>query len=310
MTPFIFADDTKCFQSIKSSNDVAKLQNDINAISSWSHTSNLLFNESKFVHLCFWQKPTTKISTYTVNDKAINMLTQHKDLGINFTNDLLWSKHYEIITAKAYQTLGLIRRTFKHISIDARKQLYISLVRSQLLFCSPLCRPQLLKDIFTLVRVQQRATKFILNDYEISYKARLKKLHLLPLTYVFELNDLMFFVKSLKPPTDHFNIYQHVHFTKNSTKSGASSKLVDRKPASSTHQHFYFNKIVRLWNHMPTVDLSVSTNLIKNRLTAFLWNRFIGTFNSDYLCSYHVICPCYRCSNQPIAVNFNELPNI
>ena len=36
------------------------------------------------------------------------MLTQHKDLGINFTNDFNWSRHYEIITAKAYQTLGLI----------------------------------------------------------------------------------------------------------------------------------------------------------------------------------------------------------
>ena len=122
-----------------------------------------------------------------------------------------------------YQTLGLIRHTFKQISIDARKQLYIYLVRSQLLYCSPLWRPQLLKDMFTLERVQRRATKFILNDYKISYKARLKNLHLLPLMYVFKLNDLMFFVKSLKAPTDHFNIYQHVHFTKNSTRSGASS---------------------------------------------------------------------------------------
>ena len=182
--------------------------------------------------------------------------------------------------------------------------------QSQLLYCSPLWRPQLLKDIFTLERVQRRATKFILNDYKISYKASLKKLHLLPLMYVFELNDLMFFVKSLKAPTDHFNIYQHVHFTKNSTRSGAYSKLVHRKTASSTHQHFYFNRIVRLWNHMPTVDLSVSTDLIKTQLTAFLRNRFISTFNSDHLCSYHVICPCYRCSNQPIAINFNELSNI
>ena len=119
--------------------------------------------------------------------------------------------------------------------------------------------------------------------------------------YVFELDDLMLFVKYLKAPTDHFNIYQHVHFTKNSTRSGASSKLVHRKPASSTHQYFYFNRIVRLWNHMPTVDLSVSTNLIKTRLTAFLWNRFISTFNSDHLCSHHVICPA-------IDVLINQLP--
>ena len=309
-TPFIFADDTKCLQSIKSPNDAAKLQDDMNSISFWSNTSNLLFNESKFVHLCFWQKPTTNTLIYTVNNKSINMLTQHKDLGINFTNDLNWSRHYEIIIAKAYQTLGLIRRTFKQISTVARKQLYISLVRSQLLYCSPLWRPQLLKDILTLERVQRRATKFILNDYESSYKTRLKQLHLLPLMYVFEFNDLMFFVKSLKEPTAHFNIYQYVHFSKSPTRSASSSKLIHTKPVSSIHQHFYFNRIARLWNYMPTIDLSLPTDLIKTKLTEFLWNRFISTFNSDLLCSYHTVCPCYQCSNQPIVVNFTELSNI
>ena len=90
---------------------------------------------------------------YTVNNKSINSQAQHKALGINFTNDLHWSKHYEIITTKAYQALGLICRNFKQIPVDARMQLYISLVQSQLLYCSPLWRPQLLKDIFTLERV-------------------------------------------------------------------------------------------------------------------------------------------------------------
>ena len=72
-TPFIFADDTKCLQSIKLPNDAAKLQDDMNSISFWSNTSNLLFNESKFVHLCFWQKPTTNTLIYTVNNKSINI---------------------------------------------------------------------------------------------------------------------------------------------------------------------------------------------------------------------------------------------
>ena len=61
-TSYIFADDTKCLHSI-----ATELQDDINSISSWSDTSNLLFNESKFNHLCFWKKPTMNISTYTVN---------------------------------------------------------------------------------------------------------------------------------------------------------------------------------------------------------------------------------------------------
>ena len=55
-TPFIFADDTKCLLAIKSTNDSDKLQHDIDDISIWSQTFRLLFNESKFVHLCFWQK--------------------------------------------------------------------------------------------------------------------------------------------------------------------------------------------------------------------------------------------------------------
>ena len=132
-TPYVFANYTKCLQSITPPNDVAKLQEDINSMSSWSHTFNLLFNESKFVHLRFWQK-SANTPIYTINSKSINTTSQHKDLGVNFSNNLHWAKHYEIIIAKAYQTLGLIRCTFVLNSLDVRKQLYISLVRSQLLY--------------------------------------------------------------------------------------------------------------------------------------------------------------------------------
>ena len=92
MIPFIFTDNTKCRQSIKSSNNVAKVQDDNNSLSTWSITTNLLlFNKSKFVHLCFWQKPTSNSSIHIVNNKSINTLTQHRDLGIlKFTNDLHW----------------------------------------------------------------------------------------------------------------------------------------------------------------------------------------------------------------------------
>ena len=55
---------------------------------------------------------------------------QHKDLGVTFSTDLHWTEHY---IAKAYQTLGLLRRTFNVNSIAAKKQLCTSLVRSQLL---------------------------------------------------------------------------------------------------------------------------------------------------------------------------------
>ena len=200
-----------------------KLQTDINNAAEWSCSSILPFNETKFVHLRFWAKAIDH-PIYAVNGKPIKQLQQHKDLGVTFSTDLNWAAHYKVITAKAYQTLGLIRRTFKTSCIEAKKKLYIALVRSQLIYCSQLWRPQLIKDITALERIQRRATKYILNDYNSPYKSRLQQLHILPLMYVYELNDIMFLVKSLKSPTDNFNIKNHITFANNSTRSGIYKK--------------------------------------------------------------------------------------
>ncbi len=48
-----------------------------------------------------------------------------------------------------------------------------------------------------LETIQRRATKFILNDYSSDYKSRLTKLNMLPLMMTLELNDIIFFLKSI-----------------------------------------------------------------------------------------------------------------
>ena len=100
------------------------------------------------------------------------------------------------------------------MTIHTKKVLYTSLVRSQLTYCSPIWRPQFLKDIQSIENVQRRATKFILHDYKSCYKSRLVALHLLPLMMQFELIDILFFISSLKCPTERFNMLpslQHQH---------------------------------------------------------------------------------------------------
>jgi len=114
----------------------------------WSQSSVILFNEAKFVHVRFWTKPSFDLvtTTYTVNGNPIRQLSKHKDLGIIFINTLNWTEHYKSITAKAYQILALIRRTHRVNCIEAKKELYISLIRSQIMYCSQLWRPQLIRD--------------------------------------------------------------------------------------------------------------------------------------------------------------------
>ena len=139
-TPFICTDDTKLLQAIRS----VRLQSDINSISDWSNSTDLLFNESKFIHLCFFSATVlTDHPIYPINGNFIKHSSQHKDLGAIFLSDLSWSAHYNAISTKAYQTLEFIRRTFKINCIEAKKQLYLALVRSQFLYCLQLWRPQL-----------------------------------------------------------------------------------------------------------------------------------------------------------------------
>ena len=136
------------------------------------------------------------------------------------------------------------------------------------MYCSQIWRLQLVRDIITLecICVQRRATKFILNDYISSYKSRLQQLNLLPLMYFYELNDLMFLIKSLNTPTDNSDIRNYISFNTNSTGSGSHLKLHHPRTVSVTHHHFYFNRIVRLWNHLPVINLSLPPYIIKQKL--------------------------------------------
>ena len=115
----------------------------------------------------------------------------------------------------------------------------------------------------------------------------------LPCVLIYELNDLMFLIKSLNTPTDNFDIRNFISFNTNSTRSGSHLKLCHPRTVSTTHHHFYFNQIIRLWNHLPVINLSLPPYVIKQKLTKHLWDHFTVNFNSDQSRSFHLLCPCH-----------------
>ena len=150
--------------------------------------------------------------SYNLNNVIIASSSTHKDLGITVSTHLSWSTHYETLLEKAYKILGLLRRTFSSSNcIATKKSLYVALVRSLVTYCSPVWRPQYKCDM-AIEKLQKRATKYILSDYMSNYQQRLMALHLLPLMMVFELNDLMFFIRLLKLPPGNFDVGKYVKF--------------------------------------------------------------------------------------------------
>ena len=200
--------------------------------------------------------------------------------------------------------LGLIRRSFSDtLSVFNKKSLYISLVRSHLLYCSVIWRPHLSKDIKLLERVQRRASKYLLNDYSSDYKSRLISLKLLPLSMVMELNDILFFLKSLRSPTSAFDILDYVSFCSSNTRSSSSHKLNHSRCSSTLSSHFYFKRLPRLWNCLPVFDQNISTSATISLIKDYFWTYFLEHYNPADPCSFHVSCPCTNClsafSNKP-----------
>ena len=105
-------------------------------------------------------------------------------------------------TIKTMRSLGLIKRTFKHLNLQSLPFLYKTYVHPHLEYCVPLWSPCLRRDMDEMEKVQHRSTKLIRHISRLSYEERLKHLHL-PSLYAHRLRgDLIETFKILKGFTD------------------------------------------------------------------------------------------------------------
>ena len=77
-----FADDTKLYRRVDSTQDAILLQNDLDKLEAWSISSGLVFNQTK----CKQQHITRKFNPvefqYKINDKPLVVTNHKKDLGV------------------------------------------------------------------------------------------------------------------------------------------------------------------------------------------------------------------------------------
>ena len=133
----------------------------------------------------------------------------------------------------------------------------------------------------------------------MDYKSRLQTLHLLPLIYHFELNDILFFINSIKNPSRNFSILHYLHFT----KSSSHSKLVHSSASTNTGSHFYFIRFPRLWNSIPPLDLTLSVNTLKNTIINLFWSNLCNLTDDVTTCPM-MTSLCRRVNNVRFCLGF------
>ena len=84
----------------------------------------------------------------------------------------------------------------------------------------------------------------------------------------FELNELVFTLKSLKYPSPSFNITDYITFADGNTRSSSSGKIRNNNNAD---RHFFSIESLDCGMPYPPIDLSLSIKTNKTRVYKFLW---------------------------------------
>ena len=195
----MFADDTKLFREIQTTNDAEQLQDDINNLETWSTTSGLPFNETKCKAQTITRKLKPITGKYTMKDCQRTSTKNERDLGVWISTDLKWSIQVNQQCARANKELSYIRRNTRTIhNTTTRRTIYLALVRSHLGYATQVWSPQPIELLMKLERPQRRATKYILSlpfACSVSCTSRLQSLHLLPICYWHEYLDMVYLFK-------------------------------------------------------------------------------------------------------------------
>ena len=100
-----------------------------------------------------------------------------------------------------------------------------------------------------------------------------------------------------------YTYYIHIY----TYRSSSGLKLIHNFSSNNKVRNFYFNRLARLWNSFPIIDLHLPINTLKGQLKQYLWKHFMNNFNPADPCSLHYLCPCIRCHASSSPVNFTNL---
>ena len=212
-------------------------------------------------------------SSYSMDGQLLDVVSTQRDLGVIITSNLNVAEHCYHAYSKANRMLGLVKRTIKHRNPSLMVQLYKSLVRPHLEFCSPVWNPHYTKDNQLLEKVQHRFTRLFPDLRALTYEARLKVLGLWSLEERRNRSDLLEVYKmahgfSTVPLTSFFQLVT------DSCTRGHSWKLVKPHCRTDARKYFFSVRVITRWNSLPQEAVNApSVNAFKHQLNKIRQSR-------------------------------------
>ena len=140
---FPYADDSKLFFQISTTEDERLLQHDLNSLRNWTKRSLLKFNK-KCVQMTLHSARSQPDSSrnYSLNGKTLKNVSTEKDLGVELDEELNFDRHIAAKIKKAKAILGLIKKTSSKLTENNVVNLYKTLFRLHLQYCNQIWFPR------------------------------------------------------------------------------------------------------------------------------------------------------------------------
>jgi hypothetical protein len=284
-------------------NDCLKLQDQLTGLVNWSSQWGLDFNAEKCKIMSIYNGKNKIVFNYIINGKSIEKVNNFVDLGLLVQDNLHWDNHVCESVKRANKRMGFVKRTLGYSCMSKTKQIcYTALVRPLVEYGSVLWANQSKKCLNLVEGVQRRATKYILGNFDISYKERLLQCNLLPLSYRYEFLDLMFMYNSINDLT-YVNAADIIEYANRTVTRGGNddSLFLIKRVHLETVKRFYPNRIVHIWNSLPSVvrlteltDNGHNTEF-KTKVKNWYRNLLDVKFDSTNTCTWVTHCLCSRC---------------
>ena len=172
-----FADDTRVVMKVSNDADFADLQSDLNVLYQWSVTNNMMFNGTKFQHLCYGP-PQDGRAYKTPQGEHIVKSADVKDLGITMSASADFETQVNDSAVKGSQMAGWILRTFQTRDPVPMMTLFRAMVLPLVEYNCQIWSPKKLFLIRKLESVQRHFTAKIAGTAGMSYGERLKYLNI------------------------------------------------------------------------------------------------------------------------------------
>ena len=279
-----FADDTRIYKAISSSEETSLLQQDLYAVSKWSKDNNMKLHSDKFKYVNFNLRSNkfplanlpffqTHFEYTTSEGNSLEPDCSVKDLGVSFSENLDWSYHTSSISKKAKQKAGWVLSAFSDRSPMVMKTLYKSVIRSHVEYCCPLWTGLSMHQLRDIEAIQRSFSNKILCPPSVTnYWERLQFLNLMSLQRRRERYTILHIWKItnfLVSNDLNINFYESprfgimAHVPPITTNSNSKAKTL--------YDHSFAVIGPRLWNLVPKkVKEAASLFMFKCRLDEFL----------------------------------------